>query len=262
MIDLTKDITLVVGIDAKTIEQLRIAWPTWKKNRPIIWQWPWIVFYDHTQITRQKVVELAEAMDCPSPTMFVEWSPAGVQYASQREKMLTGHVFVPAQHCRTRYHCKLDTDALAFAHEAAWPDPKWFENQPAIIAPHWGYTKGQNWLGMLEDWGEQAFEMLKEYPKLGCRDWPNFDPGKKRVGHSRWCSWNSFYQTSFTSLVANTCAQTLGPYKLPVPSQDTTMWYVGERMKFPVVTPKMKRLGWNNYPRLENLQAEAAKIMA
>lgn len=258
MIDLTKDITLVIGIDAKTIEQLRISWRTWAKHRPLMWQWPWIIFYDHRKLYEAQVKELTYQMDHPLEwTKFVPWPERGVEYASQRETMLNGHVFVPSAHVNTAYHLKIDTDCLALNSNQPWPKTSWFENGPDIIAPHWGYTKGAGWLGRLEDWYDKVATDTKP---LGIRQWKNYADDKKRVGHSRWCSWLSFYRTVFTQSVVNRI-YARGEQRLPVPSQDTTMWYFGARQGAVYVDASMKSLGFNNYPSLHKLKQVAASIM-
>ncbi len=284
MIDLQKDITLVLGIDAKTIEQLRISWPTWKKHRaaasqPNMWDWPLILFFDRDQVNASDAYRLVRMdMDWQGPTEIVAWPPPTVQnslYESQRERMLTGHVYIPALLCQTLYHMKLDTDALARPHEK-WIEPQWFDKggpygtwRPAYVAPKWNYTKGAGWLGRLEDWGDGALGAevpinppLQVNAPLGCRSWPNYSATAKRVGHSRMCSWCSYYSTDFTKTAAMILAKSCGEYKLPIPSQDTTMWYIAERCKLHKQIVGMKSRGWSNHPRVDELRRIAAEIMA
>lgn len=277
MIDLLRDITLVLGIDAKTIEQLRVSWPTWKKNRRPMWQWPLVLFFDRDQVDPAAAHRLVYCdMRWEGPAEILAWPPPGVAretYASQRELMLTGHVYIPALVCKSPYHMKLDTDALARPHEQ-WLTSRWFELggpfgnwRPAYVAPRWGYTKGQDWLGMLEDWGDSAFSPLNpisELPtneRLGCRDWPNYSPTALRVGHKRMCSWCSYYATDFTKSLAMILSKSCGQYKLPVPSQDTTVWYVAERCKLHKQIIGMKGLGWSNHPKIDDLRRIAAEIL-
>ena len=40
------DLTICVGIDRKTIEQLKVSWPTWQKYRPAMWGFPWLIFHN------------------------------------------------------------------------------------------------------------------------------------------------------------------------------------------------------------------------
>ena len=112
--------TLVIGIDQATIKQLHRTHLTWKLVRPQLWDWPWIVFYDPGQIDNQTIFHLRTMMDVPDIT-FIPWRHD--HYHSQREKMVTGHVYVPAEHCRTTWFCKIDTDTMAIENNEPWPHP-------------------------------------------------------------------------------------------------------------------------------------------
>lgn len=252
------DVTLVLGIDAKTVEQLKVSWPTWRRNRAELWDWPWVVFYDHSQLRQESVVELVDGvMAKRGEVTLVPWPYADApEYESQREKMLTGHVFVPADWVRTPWHMKLDTDALARPH-AKWIEPQWFTGVDDYISPRWGYTKGHDFLGRLDRWAAQAeVGVWRNPPPV-----TGFDPQALRVGHARMCSWCSYYRTTFTQAVASLC-NILGPqYKLPVPSQDTTAWYVAERLGRFKRIENMKSRGWSNHARIDELRRVAAEIM-
>jgi len=146
-----------------------------------------------------------------------------------------------------------------------WIDPEWFTapsyvEEPGYVAPKWHYTKGVDFLGKLDRWGDGTAEMWgKPAPVLG------YDPTHLRVGHARMCSWCSYYRTAFTKLVARLCRKRSllhdGGHKLPVPSQDTTMWYVAERLCLPKRIENMKARGWSNHPRLGDLISTAQQIM-
>lgn len=251
------NITLVLGIDAKTIEQLKISWPTWKLNRPEMFNWPWIIFYDHEQLQIDTVIELSEQMGKGLDTQYIAWPPPGAatQYESQRAKMLAGHVYAPALYCMTPWHMKLDTDALARPHER-WIEPTWFSDPrvPCFVAPRWHYTKGRGFLRRLDEWGDKAFP--NSLP-LNIQH----DPEAVRVGHARMCSWCSYYRTAFSRFTAEACERTLGKNRLPVPSQDTVHWYVAARLALHHRIENMKARGWSNHPKINGLRAEAEKIL-
>ncbi len=255
------DITLCLGIDARTIEQLKISWPTWYANRRAMWNWPWLIFYDRRQLSQQDMLNLAEEMDAPSPTVFVEWPRPLMQpeYESQRERMLSGWVHAPAEYCKTEWFMKLDCDALARPHER-WLDGAWFNplpeqgEKPVVIASAWSYSKGVGWLSRLEEWGDIV---LSHRPRLNI---PH-DPTALRVPHSRWASWCCYVRADFNRRVSEACEETCGPGKLPVPSQDSTLWFYAERAGFPVRKQKMKKLNWSNHPKFEALRTAAQEIL-
>lgn len=263
-----RDMTIVVGVDAKTWPQLQLSIQTWIKYRPEMWQLPWIVFADTTQLDPVAVGrELMETYRVRNLTQ-VNWPPPNVAYDSQREKMLTGHVYVPALYAATKWHAKIDTDVTACRRED-WLPADWFEPDaginglPSYVAPRWSYTKGAGFLPTLDAWGDRT-------PPLSSKSPLNIDqePDQLRVGHSRMCSWVSFYRTDFTRLVAACCDPTFhvdsGPttFKLPVPSQDTVAWYVAARLGLFHRIKNQKALGWDNHSRIDDLRRRVEEILA
>lgn len=258
------EITLVIGIDFKTVQQLEVSHRTWKKFQSHMYRWPWICFYDGCcpAFTNHSLNDLVKREVVPEQTRFVPWpqciggNSRTPHYESQRERMLTGHIFVPALHVQTPYFCKLDTDAIA-ARECEWPKAEWFENLPQVVAPAWNYSKGQNFLGRLEEWGDKT--RMKEKPRLNIP----FDPTHLRVPHKRWCSWNSFYETGFVKLFLGLLHESgIDKGTLPVPSQDTCLWYAGERLGVTVNKVNMKKHGgFTNIPKLANLIEQVQSIM-
>jgi hypothetical protein len=266
-----RDMTIVVGVDAKTILQLRLSIQTWKLHRPEMWQLPWLVFVDGLQLDPAEVgTWLAD--DCGVRKLtIVNWPPPGADpYESQREKMLSGHIFVPAMYVATKWHAKIDTDAVA-SRRADWMPADWFEpgdgisGLPAYIAPRWSYTKGVGFLPKLDRWGdEHVVASFRNKPALNISQFPE----QVRVGHSRMCSWVSFYRTEFSVLVASLCdaayyaaESPAGRYKLPVPSQDTVAWYVAARLGLFHRIKNQKAMGWDNHPRIADLERRVAEIL-
>ena len=262
------EITLVLGVDAKTLPQFEVSHRTWKLHQPKIWSWPWVVFYDSAiaETFVSMAVRLVDGGIVPENTMFVAWpdnclpvDANAPKYEHQREKMLSGFPYVAADFVRTPGWCKIDTDAIC--HRASdWPNEEWFKPldgpAPSVIAPGWGYTKGIDFLDRLEKWGDRT--MLGTLPRLNIPS----EPGQLRVPHPRWCSWNSFYDTAWTESIVGWLADSgLERGKLPVPSQDSWMWYCAERSKRIVRKVNMKRRGWNNYPKLDKLIEAAQSVM-
>jgi hypothetical protein len=258
------DMTIVVGIDAKTIRQFEVSHPTWRRFRPEMWSMPWVVFYDRDQLEYHPLKAWFRQLDL-SPEL-VPWPPPAyaVPYASQREKMLSGHIHVPAGWVQTQWHAKIDTDVVATRTDN-WLKPEWFmpashshaDELPAYIAPRWHYTKGVGYLDMLDQWANDLPQFSGHAAMPIERK-----PGQLRVGHSRMCSWVSYYQAAFTRHVAVLCRQGCGEWRLPVPSQDTVAWYVAARLGFHHLIANQKAVGWNNHSRFDELQRVVAEIMS
>lgn len=259
-----EEVTVVVGVDAKTLPQLEVSSRTWRLHRPEMYsRMPWVVFYDGDNLAVEHGVR--RAMDegaIPAGAEVVPWPqclglPKKIKYESQRERMLSGFVYVPRVAVRTKWWCKIDTDAVCLRRDT-WPDPQWFApdergREPVVVASPWNYTKGVGWIAALEKWGDGT-PHIKDFPRLNI---PN-DPTHMRVPHPRWCSWNSFYHTAWSVSVD----QIVPGGKLPVPSQDTYHWYVAERMHEHVRKVSMKRAGWTNCPKMHTLVETVRKVMA
>lgn len=257
------EITLVIGIDFKTVQQLEVSHRTWKLHQSKLYQWPWVVFYDGCcpAFTNHSLNDLVKRGVVPEQTRFVPWpqciggNSRTPKFEHQRDRMLSGFCYVPAMHVQTPYWAKIDTDAIAL-RASDWPRAEWFENLPEIVAPGWNYTKGLNYLGILEEWGDKT--RLKEKPRLGIP----FDPTHLRVPHKRWCSWNSFYATGWTKLFVDMLHESgLERGTLPIPSQDSTMWYAAERGGMTVNKVNMKKFSWTNVPKLASLIEQVQSIM-
>ncbi len=232
------DLTIVVGLDARTLSQFTGAWPTWRHFKPWLREssflfigdanagdWDW---WRH---------QLRDVLPDVPQHKIVLWQWGGPE-DSQRERMLTAWVKVPSQYVATSYWAKIDSDVVATGPQP-WPLSEWFEDSPGIIAPPWGYTKarpsGTDWLGILDAWGDTVPQLA-----AGLRlDLPAPAPGQKRIGHPRVCGWCNIYRTNFSYL----CAELIGE-RLPVPSEDTYHWYCAFRLREAIIKVKMSRHGW------------------
>jgi hypothetical protein len=256
MFDPKRDLTIVVGVDANTWPQFCLSVQTWMKNRPEMWEMPWLVFADHTQLSSSTIEGwLRRTFRIPN-VKVVEWPPDGAHYESQREKMLSGHIHAPALHVETKCAMKIDTDAVAICG-ADWLQAKIFEGDHVLAGCRWRYTKGRGALPRLEAWGDSIPEMAA-FPRLNIPQ----EPDQLRVGHARYCSWCAFYHMDFVRQVSEMCERACGLGKLPYPSEDSTRWYVAARMQRPMLIHNMKQYGWENHSRYDALLARVTEIMA
>ena len=241
------DFTIVVGVDAKTGPQLRKVWPTWRDCHAELLARPLIIFYDHTIYSAYQAANL---IDHPN-VATVPWPPEGAVYQAtrpdkwgnpQRHKMLAGFVHVPAAHVKTPYWMKIDTDVRGVP-TSIMPHIN-YENSPAIIAPGWGYTKPADQMERLDAWALQNHDILPPHiangPALGLKA----EPGASKLVHPRICSWVAFFNTAFTQVAAHCAAITVGPGKLPVPSQDGYLWYLANRAGLRIEKVNMRACGW------------------
>jgi hypothetical protein len=154
-----QDITLVLGVDAQHLQELRQAWPDWMKFKPELREMPCLVFYDVKQVRTSELKFLRE-----HPKLrLIAWDLPHAR--SQREKMLAGFVQVPAREVQTPWYLKLDTDAVATG-PGEWIKPEWFQSDehgelPVFIASPWGYSKPRYVMDVLDDWADSESHLIR-----------------------------------------------------------------------------------------------------
>lgn len=226
------DITVVVAIDAHHLKELEISWHTWMAYKHDLRAARFIIIYDQSQIDPR-----SHKMFCGYNVKFYPWDMPNV---SQREKMLTALVHVPAREVTTSWYLKLDTDTVATA-PGKWIDDGWFKpdikgRPPVYISHRWHYSKPSNVLKILDDWGD-TLEPFRSKPRLNIP----FDPKSGRVYSNRIISWCFFGNTEWTRNMSR-----LAGYRLPCPSQDTFLYYCAARLGEYTVATNMKRYNWDH----------------
>jgi len=230
------NITLVLGVDALHLEELRHTWPTWMRFKPELLQMPVIVFYDPEEMGPEDGNFLHE-----HPNLrWVPWQMPEAQ--TQREKMITAWVHVPAMEVKTEWYLKLDTDVVATG-AGDWIRDEWFQANadgelPVFVSSRWGYSKPAHVVDLLDDWADDVPE-LAQFPRLNL---PR-EEGATRVRHKRIISWIFFGRTAWTAEVV----RWLRPERrLPHPSQDTFLFYCAERGGRHYVRDRMSDYGWQH----------------
>ena len=245
-----QDCTLVVALDQEHLEEWKITWPTWVKFHPIITQMPLLVICDATQLPEKEWQKRLEFLG-------QEYYYCGFegQFDSQREKMVSSFVLKAPFEIDTCWYLKLDTDAIAIS-QASWPKTEWFDLDaqgriPSFISSPWPYSKPADVLDRLDDWGDKVPGLL-EFPRLNV---PR-DPQSGIVRKPRVISWCYFGHTGWTRQMAR-----LAGDKLPVPSQDTYLWYCAERRGDFYRTVKMAHHGWKHLLGKSRLLDERNRLL-
>jgi hypothetical protein len=157
-------------------------------------------------------------------------------------------------YCQTEWAMKIDTDAVCLG-PSNWPDPDWFDTGVPWIAPKWHYTKGRGFLKRLDDWGDGP---LSNFQRLNI---PQEADDQLRVGHSRMCSWLSFYRVDYMRWLVTLLKASGHEATLPVPSQDTFAWYVAARAKMEGRVANMKAHRWTNCSKMSTLIDTVQAVM-
>ncbi len=248
--EILANLTLLIAVDDNSSKQLALTWDTWLKFRPEIKRIPVVVIHDHRFDPMNTPLE---KLSQHSNIRFVPWCLPEAE--SQREQMLTAFVRVAAEEIQTAWYLKLDCDVVAM-EESDWIDPAWFAPDdkgrlPAFIASPWGYTKPADALAKLDDWGDSVPE-LQEHPRLTI----SYEPGSRLVRHPRIISWCFFGNTQWTKTVA-----AYAPGRLPVPSQDTYLFYCAARRNDYFVRAKMSHRGWKHVSRFRRLARTCRELL-
>lgn len=265
------DLTVVQAIDSRTLEQFRWSVATWRRNRPELWDHPWLFLYDRSSLSFDAVERAAlDAGLGVTDVRAVPWPPVpAIEYPTQRERMLTAFIHA-ARWVETDWWVKIDTDAVAL-RPADWAPDDWFRRDPdahddpylpyapgyfAWIASAWGYTKPGDQMARLDDWADDVPE-LADLPRL---DIP-YTPGARRCRHPRMASWVSFYRTDWTCWASGLASRSVGEYRAPVPSQDGFHFYVAARTGVPTLRTSMRKRGWTNCPKLAGLVKTVSDVL-
>ena len=254
--------SVVLGIDTKTIEYLRVVAPTWRKHKPQLFQQPFVVFYDGVS-----PADIIATMGAVDNAVYIQWPLAeSAEYTRsnatkwdnpQRAKMLAGFVHIPAMYVNTPYWLKLDVDAVAVGM-SDWLDPGWFDGNPSIIAPGWNYTKPANQMLQLDSWASASdVSFFKGTQPLNLCP----EPGSELVRHSRIVSWCAFFSTEFTRLCAREASRTCGIGHIPVDSQDGFHFYCAQRGGFTIRRVAMKKHGWQIRSSMTSVQEAANQAL-
>lgn len=253
--------TLVVGVDEQHLQELALTWPTWKKHKAdTVLSVPMIVFYDKTQLTDRHVrlvVDHPNMITYPWPIYDVDYGgdPNERLLTPQRHKMVTGFVYTAAKRVTTPYWLKLDTDTVAMG-DPEWIDEEWFKDDPAIVSHAWSFTRPASLIYDLEEWSANI-PALKDIPPLELK----IDPESDKAIRPRIISWCAFFEMEFTKLCTELATTYCGLGRTPVPSQDTFMWFLAEKLGLPIVRTRMKKRGWDHWLTFNTIKEKCREAM-
>ena len=228
------DFTTVCAVDLRYIDQLEKTWPTWKRNRPELFQKPLRILCA-IEVPAERLAFVRQ--DHPD----VEIHPVPlVSHLDQRARMLTAFVQMAPWVVETPWFFKLDVDTVARRKDSGWCadwliEPNDQGVTPRFVASGWSYTKPADAVARLDAWGN-THPAIKQFPPLNL---PWDAKNNKVMTPGRVASFTYFGETSWHRWLAGLCRE------LPVPSQDTFAWYVAARTRQWWRCHRMKRRGWD-----------------
>jgi hypothetical protein len=231
-------ITVVTACDPKYVDQLALTYPTWRDMKGIN-RHKMLVFVNGMEVSDQRLDFLRH------PNIeLVPW--AMPKAADHREEMLTAFVVGAAKYVRTPYWLKLDADSFASDNSPLLTQ----EMEEYVFFGHrWGYSWEKHIRGLDEWAGKHSDVRLNKVPPMYDRKCVSgrkyFHPGKRTI------SFVQLNSAGFTRL----CVELAGGDRLPVPSQDTYMYYVADRLGLKWGSTNFKRRrGFNQGRGLDHIR--------
>lgn len=231
--------TIVTACDTKYIECLTLTFPTWIKYKNIL-KFSIIIYINGFEENDERLDFLKNYKNIK----LIPWEMNNAD--SQREKMLSAFVFGPAKDVNTKYWLKLDCDTYATdSRPILNKDMFGFD----VVGHKWNYTKPWSWINTLNEWSLNKnlnFQYLIDKSKII----------KNRYYHHRTNSFVQLHSTEFTKQAAELAGE-----KLPIPSQDTYLWYVATVLNKKILRYSFKkRCGLYNKKTVEQIKNYIAKI--
>jgi len=206
------DVTIVTACDEKYVEFLRLTYPNWRKYKKID-KYPVMIFVHGIPLDDQRLDFLKQ----PNVTL-IPWQFPSAE--THREEMLSAFVFGTAENVKTTYWLKLDCDSFATDDRPLYDEQM---KNYAYCGHKWRYSRPEH-IKKLDEWAKGHWK-----PKLKNAK-PMMNEGRiegNRFYHNtkRTISFIQLHKTKFTKF----CVSLLREKKLPIPSQDTYMFFVCNR---------------------------------
>jgi hypothetical protein len=237
------DTTIVTGCDGKYVEHLAATLPNWIKYKGLD-QYPMIV-YTNGFGSRRRDHRLDFLRSMPN-VKLISWNLEVAE--DQRENMLSAFVLGAAKNVDTKYWLKVDADAYAVNDVPLITDKM---KEYSLCGHKWGYSFAKH-IKPLVEWSN-SHPAFADLPK-DVYDLSRVDG--RRYNHARIASYVCLHDSEFVQMAASLC-----PDRLPVPSHDTYLWYVAERMGIPYLRHNFKRKsGMTNKSSIGSLRTKLAEL--
>jgi hypothetical protein len=238
-------VTVVTACDPKYVEMLAITFPTWVSMKKIL-RHKMIVFVNGMPLDDKRLDFLRH----PN-VRLIPWSMPNA--TSHREEMLSAFILGAAKHVTTPYWLKLDADSYATDDRPLLVN--WMTTV-TFCGHRWGYSWTEH-IKALDKWAIEHPGLVESplwgkpmYDKTCDKGRKYFHPSKRTI------SFAQLQETAFTKTIA-----ALAGSRLPVPSHDTYMYYMADRMGLPWRSSNFKgRRGFTQGKGVDGLKEEIGKL--
>lgn len=206
------DLTLVSAVSPNLMYAFKANFPTWQAKAQFAGL-PMLIFHNGFE---NPDVDLGFVKSVPSAKL-IHWTMP--EFADLRELMISAFVLGTAKYVETPYFLKLDCDAYFSGREDVF-ESEHFEYE--LCGHRWGVSRLEM-LQKLDQWADKIG--LPGVPFLSADDRRLPCDGQTKFPHQRIISWICLHHTAFVREVA-----ALAGSRLPVPSHDTFLWYMANRL--------------------------------
>jgi hypothetical protein len=203
------DFEIVTAVsNDKYLKKMELTIPTWNK-KPQFKNRKLTVFH----IGFDDLSKLDFIKEYFPDVNLVKWELEGCE--SQRELVLSCFV-LGVKHIKSEYYVKFDCDSFVTDTQDVFLEGDFKYD---LFSNSWGYTKPGKWIRELDEWCER--NNIEGEPIYN----PKKDRGEK-YRHRRIASFICLHKTEFVRNIVNKYVDK----RLPVPSHDTFLWYMAERL--------------------------------
>jgi len=167
---------------------------------------------------------------------LIEWEMPHAE--NQREMALSAFILGSAKVVEEDYFCKLDADTYCVDTQDVWEEDDF---QYSLVSHPWSYTKPGWWIAKLEAWASM-------------KPWNGDESSKDSKSGKRIISYCCLHRTDFVKQIARLCTAPAGTQRLPVPSHDTTAWWIAQHFNIPWKQKNMKGKGVGHNSRWRHIR--------
>ena len=218
-----------VSNNGRYLKKFERALNSWHKD-PFIKKTPIIVFAHNNAYNVANILLIQVINKYDYPIQLVKWSKPECE--TVKEEMLSAFIFGAHEYVKTKYAIKLDCDTHLKGPEFQIPNKY---NRNVLYGHKWRYTKckadpeyeetNYHWFDRLGDWSMQFSDFIgtkHNYPR-GLTE--------SRYGHLRIASFCCLQKMAFIKHAVDLCNKSsIRQGRMPIPSHDTFLFYVAERL--------------------------------
>lgn len=208
-----EDMTIVSAVSPNCLYSFKANFPSWQA-KPQLSGLPMLIFHNGFDDPERELDFVTRV----EGAQLIHWTMP--ESANTRELMISSFVLGAVRHVKTTYYLKLDADCYFAGREDVF-DPSHFEYD--LCGHRWGVSRGEMLLA-LDAWAESID--LPGNPFLDSPEKIQQAKTNVKFQHGRIISWICLHKTKFVQ----DCVEYTGGLRLPVPSHDTFLWYMANRL--------------------------------